>query len=87
MTKADIVKEIASKTGIEKITVKAVVEATMEVIKDIVIKNNPVHLRDFGTFGRKHRASKPARNIKDNTTVMVEEHDIPHFKPSRHFTI
>ena len=33
MTKADIVSEIAKSTGVEKVQVKAIVEALMERIK------------------------------------------------------
>lgn len=87
MTKADIVKEIASETGIEKTTVTAVVEALMEAVKGSVVKQEPVYLRGFGTFGIKHRAAKVARNIKARTTIVVEEHDVPCFKPCRDFKI
>ena len=44
MTKAEIVNEVAKSTGIEKVTVQTVVEATMESIKSSIIKGNPVYL-------------------------------------------
>ena len=46
-----------------------------------------VTLRGFGTFGIKHRAAKAARNITKNTTIQVPERDVPHFKPSKDFTL
>lgn len=85
MTKADIVKEIASKTGIEKQTVLQVVEGIMESIKTSMINGEEVFLRGFGSFIIKHRAEKTARNITKNTTMVVPAHNIPAFKPAKSF--
>lgn len=85
MTKAEIVNEVAKATGIEKVTVQTVVEATMESVKSSIIKGNPVYLRGFGSFIIKHRAQKAARNITKQTTMTIPEHDIPAFKPSKAF--
>ncbi|MBS7274596.1 MAG: HU family DNA-binding protein [Bacteroidales bacterium] len=85
MTKAEIVNEVAKATGIEKVTVQTVFEASMEAIKDSIIKGNPVYLRGFGSFIIKHRAQKAARNITQKTTLTIPAHDIPAFKPSKSF--
>ena len=85
MTKAEIVNEVAKATGIEKVAVQTVVEATMESIKGSLIKGNPVYLRGFGSFIIKHRAQKAARNIKEETTMTIPAHDIPAFKPAKSF--
>ena len=85
MTKAEIVNEVAKATGIEKVAVQTVVEATMESIKDSMIKGNPVYLRGFGSFIIKHRAQKAARNITKQTTMTIPAHDIPAFKPAKSF--
>ena len=83
MTKAEIVNEVAKATGIEKVAVQTVVEATMESIKASLIKGNPVYLRGFGSFIIKHRAQKAARNITRQTTMTIPAHCIPAFKPSK----
>lgn len=85
MTKAEIVNEIAKATGIEKAQTLRVVESFMECVKNSVANGEPVYLRGFGSFILKHRATKAARNIKAQTTVIVPEHDIPAFKPSKEF--
>ena len=85
MTKAEIVNEVAKATGIEKVTVQTVLEASMESIKDSIIKGNPVYLRGFGSFIIKHRAQKAARNITAKTTMTIPAHDIPAFKPAKTF--
>jgi len=85
MTKADIVNEIAKKTGIEKVTVQRTVEEFMDAVKESMVTGNNVYLRGFGSFIVKKRAKKTARNISKNTTIIIPEHFIPAFKPSKSF--
>ena len=87
MTKAELVKQISDATGVEKSAAMAVVEAFMETVKDSISKGEAVYLRGFGTFDIKHRAQKTARNITRNTTMIIPEHDVPSFKPSKDFII
>ena len=86
MTKAEIINVIAENTGLQKKDVSCVVEAFMETIKDsLLTKNDNVYLRGFGSFIIKHRAAKTARNILAKTTMRIEAHDQPSFKPSKSF--
>ena len=85
MTKAEIVNQVAKATGIEKVTVQSVVEATMDSIKASLVNGDPVYLRGFGSFIIKHRAQKAARNITQKTTLTIPAHDIPAFKPAKSF--
>ena len=87
MTKAEIVTEIAGKTGIEKKDVLNTIEAFMEVVKESLTKEENVYLRGFGSFIVKKRAQKTARNISKNTTIIIQEHNIPAFKPAKTFNI
>ena len=87
MTKAEIVSEIAAKTGLEKQVVLTVVEGMMDTIKTSMINGNEVFLRGFGSFIIKHRAEKTARNISKNTTIIIPAHNIPAFKPAKTFNI
>ena len=86
MTKAEVVSKISSKTGVEKITTLAIVESFMNEVMNAVSENESVFLRGFGTFKAKKRAQKTGRNIKKNTTIIIPEHHIPSFKPSKLFT-
>ena len=86
MTKADIINEIGMATGVQKRDVTVVVESFMETIKNSLLeKKENVYLRGFGSFVIKHRAAKTARNILKNTTMTIEAHDLPSFKPSKSF--
>ena len=86
MTKADIVNEIAKKTGVEKVQIQTIVEAFMDEVKGSLEKEENVYLRGFGSFIIKKRAEKVARNISKNTTITIPAHNIPAFKPAKSFT-
>jgi len=85
MTKADIVNEISSKTGIEKVAVQTAIEAFMNEVKGAMASGDNVYLRGFGSFIVKKRAEKTGRNISQNTTLIIPAHNIPAFKPAKTF--
>ncbi|MBQ5691461.1 MAG: integration host factor subunit beta [Alistipes sp.] len=85
MTKADIVNEIAKKTGVEKVQIQTIVEAFMDEVKGSLENGEAVYLRGFGSFIIKERAEKVARNISKNTTITIPAHNIPAFKPAKSF--
>ncbi len=85
MTKADVVSEISRKTGLEKVTVQKTVEAFMETVKESMIGTENVYLRGFGSFIVKKRAQKKARDIGKNKEIVIPEHYIPSFRPSKQF--
>lgn len=85
MTKAEIISEISTKTGIEKVDVQETVEAFFKVVKGAMVSGENVYVRGFGSFVVKKRAEKTARNISKNTAIIIPEHFIPSFKPAKTF--
>ncbi len=85
MTKADVINEIAEKTGIDRLDVQASVEAFFSVVKNSMADGENIYVRGFGSFVNKKRAKKIARNISQNTAMVIDEHYIPSFKPSKVF--
>ncbi len=85
MTKAEIVNDIANKTGIEKVAVQSVVESFMNAVKSALVDGENVYLRGFGSFIIKERAEKTGRNISKNTSIIIPAHCIPAFKPAKEF--
>ena len=85
MTKAEIINKIARETGIDRATVRTIVEAFIKDLKDTMTQGENVYLRGFGTFKVKKKAKKVARNISRNTTIVIPEHYAPAFKPSKAF--
>jgi len=85
VTKADIINEISEKTGIDKADVQTTVEAFFTVVKNSMSEGENIYVRGFGSFINKKRAKKIARNISKNTAIVIDEHYVPSFKPSKIF--
>lgn len=85
MTKADVISEISEQTGIDKADVTATVEAFFSVVKESMSDGENIYVRGFGSFVNKKRARKIARNISKNTAIVIDEHYVPSFKPSKVF--
>jgi DNA-binding protein HU-beta len=86
MTKADLVSEVAGKTGVDKAAVQVVVDSFMNTVKNSLLRKENVYLRGFGSFIIKERAEKTGRNIAKKTTIVIPAHKIPAFKPAKSFS-
>lgn len=86
MTKADIINEICEQTGIEKLVVAKTLESFFTTMKSNMVNGENVYFRGFGSFILQHRKAKIGRNITKNTAVVINEHYVPKFKPSKEFT-
>ena len=85
VTKADVINQIAEKTGIDKADVSASVEAFFTIVKTSMSSGQNIYIRGFGSFINKKRKKKIARNISRNTAIVIDEHYIPSFKPAKIF--
>ena len=86
MNKGGLVAEVAKRTGLSKAEVGRVVDATIDSIRDSVVRGDRVTLADFGTFERKHRNQRIARNPrKPDVPIVVPARDLPSFTPGKEF--
>jgi nucleoid DNA-binding protein len=85
MTKADLVEEVAGKTGLTRTDVGVVVDAFLEVVKKSLENGNNIEIRGFGTFKIKQRRARKARNPRTGEEVPVPDRKVPVFKPSNEF--
>jgi DNA-binding protein HU-beta len=85
VTKADVIAQVADKTGVEKADVQQTLETFFNVVKDSLASGENIYVRGFGSFVNKKRAKKVARNISQNTAIVIDEHYVPSFKPAKVF--
>jgi DNA-binding protein HU-beta len=85
VTKADVITQIAEKTGIDKADVSHSIEAFFNIVKSSMSSGQNIYIRGFGSFVNKKRKKKIARNISRNTAIIIDEHYIPSFKPAKIF--
>jgi len=85
MTKAELCRAIAQKTGLQIKETTEVLEAFIDIVQSELTKGEKVTLRGFGTFKKKHRPERKARNLSNGTEVVVPARDVVHFIPSSQF--
>jgi nucleoid DNA-binding protein len=82
MTKKDIARAIAAKTGITALQTQEIVQKTFDAIVAALIAERRLELRGFGVFEVKKRAARRARNPRTGEKVFVPEKLVVTFKPS-----
>jgi nucleoid DNA-binding protein len=85
MTKADLVEQVAEKTGLTRTDVAATVDAFLDAVKRALESGSNIEIRGFGTFKIKPRKARKARNPRTGDVVPVPDRKIPVFKPSNEF--
>tara|TARA_B100000073_G_C23490563_1_gene475472 strand:- start:48 stop:341 length:294 start_codon:yes stop_codon:yes gene_type:complete len=83
MTKADIVNEISTKTGLTKIETEVVINSLVTSISDSLMRGERVDIRGFGSFYIKKRDAREARNPATNQIIKLSERFVPFFKVSK----
>jgi DNA-binding protein HU-beta len=86
MNKGGLVAEVAKRTGVSKAEVARVIDSSIDVIRETVVGGERVTLADFGTFERKHRNERIARNPrKPDVPIVVPARDLPSFTAGKEF--
>jgi len=86
MNKNGLVAEISDRTGASKADVTRVIDGLMEVVRDAVARGDRVSLVGFGTFERRRRSERIARNPRQpSTPIVVPARDLPWFTPGKEF--
>jgi DNA-binding protein HU-beta len=80
MKKAELIEAVASKTGLSKSDVDAVIKATIETITEAVAKGDKVSFIGFGSFELTTRAARKAKVPNTDKIVEVPESKSVKFK-------
>ncbi len=86
-TKKDIAIKFSKKQNISIRKSQVLVEDFFDIMKDMLIDDNPytrIEIRNFGVFESKPTKAKPrARNPKTNEEIYVPAHKKTRFKPGK----
>jgi DNA-binding protein HU-beta len=85
LNKKELVDSVAAATGESKRTVSDVLDATINSIQKQVKKGDRVSLPGFGTFSRRARSARTARNPRTGEEIKVKATKVPAFKPGATF--
>ena len=82
MTKADLITAVAEAASLTK---EQATTAVNTIFASIVGADDKVSITGFGTFEKRHRPMRVARNPRTGEEVIVDETDVPAFKAGKGF--
>jgi DNA-binding protein HU-beta len=85
LNKGELIDSIATTTGESKRVVQGVIDATIETVQKQVKKGERVSLPGFGTFERRQRAARTARNPQTGEPLKIKASKVPAFKAGASF--
>ncbi len=83
MNKAELVDELANRTGLSKKDSEATVKSFIEIVTERLTKGDSVQLIGFGTFEVGKRAARTGRNPKTGETIKIAAAKTPKFKAGK----
>lgn len=83
MNKAELVDEVAARTGATKKDVSAAIDAMFESIEAALAGGDKVQIVGFGTFEVRDRPARTGRNPQTGETMQIEARRAPAFKPGK----
>jgi len=85
MNKGDLVDVVAKNTGESKRLVGEVLDELVTQVQKTVKKGEKVTLPGFGTFERRARSARTARNPQTGEPIKIKATKVPAFKPGASF--
>jgi DNA-binding protein HU-beta len=85
LNKKELIDSVVARTGESRRSVAGVIDATIDQIQKQVKKGDKVTLPGFGTFSRRARAARTARNPRTGESIKVKASKVPAFKPGAGF--
>ncbi|MCB2155634.1 integration host factor subunit beta [bacterium] len=88
MIKADIVKRISDGLSNDQQQIKdkealIIVDQIIESVKEVIIRDERLEIRDFGVFQVKQRKARMGRNPKNKKSYPIPSHRVVTFKPGK----
>jgi nucleoid DNA-binding protein len=81
MTKKEIAKKISEQSGITHSLAKEAVQMVFDGIRETLLNEGRIELRNFGIFEVKKRRARKARNPRTGESVSVPRRRVVTFKP------
>lgn len=85
MNKGDLVDVVAKQTGESKRVVGDVLDELVTQVQKTVKRGEKVTLPGFGTFERRARSARTARNPQTGEPIKIKATKVPAFKPGASF--
>ena len=83
MNKAELISEMAKKSGLSNKDTGNVLDAFINITSNELKNGGSVQLIGFGTFEVTKRAAREGRNPQTNETIAIPACKVPKFKPGK----
>ena len=83
MKKWQLVARVASEASVSKETAQRAVDGMFAAITEALGRNEAVSISKFGSFSVRRRSARMGRNPRTGEELMIEETNVPAFKPSK----
>lgn len=83
MTKAELVAEIAKKSGLPKADAERALNSFVETAKKTLKKEGRLALAGFGTFSVNKRKARTGRNPRTGETIKIKAKKVVKFKAGK----
>ncbi len=80
MNKTELINAIADKASASKAATAVLLNATLEVIAEALVKGENVQLIGFGTFSVTERAARTGRNPQTGKELKIAAKNVARFK-------
>ena len=84
MIKADLVKCVVQRTGLNKTQAQIAVGTILNMMKDSMVRGERIELRGFGVFDIRPRKTGVGRNPRTGEEVRIPPGKTDRFKPGKH---
>lgn len=82
MNKAELIKEIATETGLTSSGAEKFINSFISVVQDTLKKEENINIPGFGAFVVAERAERPGMDFKTKKKIIVAASKTVKFKPS-----
>ena len=86
MTKADLIKKIATAANINATEAKQALDAATESIKQALAAGEKVQLLGFGTFSVNERPAREGMNLRTGEKIQIAAKKVAKFKAGAELT-
>lgn len=83
MTKADLIEKIAEKANLTKANAERSLNALLESVEDVLVREGKLTLTGFGTFVVEERKERKGRNPRTGAEIVIPAAKVVKFRPGK----
>ena len=82
MNKAELIQEIATRSGLKVKEAEALIDAMVSATEEALARGDKVAVTGFGTFAVSERKARKGRNPQTGETIKIKAQTTVTFKPA-----